>query len=182
MWLLGVRGVTLVAIDITPDRDHEETQEIARVPALYNFMIARTEPSRLGEWLRSSLLRNLDDRPTGLPWGHLIRPEDWHALTFDDLVAILLTEASGEEARRLVQRAEAEARQPERREQISEERLRSRLLELPPERQPELVKRLLASTAGGRPLVAADVAARLSASLSAAKLLASHSAAPLHAA
>jgi hypothetical protein len=33
VWLLGVRGVTLVAIDISPDRDPAETREIARVPA-----------------------------------------------------------------------------------------------------------------------------------------------------
>jgi hypothetical protein len=32
VWLLGVRGVTLVAIDISPDREHADTQEIAQVP------------------------------------------------------------------------------------------------------------------------------------------------------
>lgn len=156
-------------------------QEIARVSALYNFAVARTEPSRLGEWLKSSLLKNLDERPTGLPWGQLIGLEDWRALAFDDLAAILLTEVSGEEAQRLVRRAEAEARRPERREQISEERLRSHLPELPSERRAELLARLLDSTEG-RPLVAAEVAARLSASLPTAELTASRRAAPMLAA
>jgi hypothetical protein len=33
VWLLGVRGVTLVAIDISPEREQADTEEIARVPA-----------------------------------------------------------------------------------------------------------------------------------------------------
>ncbi|HEV7506931.1 MAG TPA: hypothetical protein VGS07_18720 [Thermoanaerobaculia bacterium] len=157
-------------------------QEIARIPALYNFLIARTDPAKLGEWLKSSLVRTVDDRPTGLPWESLIRPEDWRALSFGDLAEILLTEASGEEARTLVQRAETEARRPERREQISEKRLQSCLGALPAERRPALLARLLRGPDGSRSLVAPEVAARLSASLSAAELLATGAAAPLLAA
>ncbi|HEX4960922.1 MAG TPA: hypothetical protein VF173_08795 [Thermoanaerobaculia bacterium] len=154
-------------------------QEIARIPALYNFLIARTDPAKLGEWLKSGLLKKVDDRPTGLPWDQLIRPEDWRALSFDDLTELLLTEATGEEARRLVQRAEAEARQPERREQISEDRLH----DVRAERRPELLARLLAGPSGERPLVAPEVAARLSISLSLTELLATAgTAAPLLAA
>jgi hypothetical protein len=32
VWLLGVRGTEVVAIDITPDREHAATRELARVP------------------------------------------------------------------------------------------------------------------------------------------------------
>jgi hypothetical protein len=158
-------------------------QEITRIPALYNFLIARTDPAKLGEWLKSGLLKKVDDLPTGLPWEQLIRPEDWRALSFDDLTELLLTEATGEEARSLVQRAEAEARLPERREQISEDRLRSRLHDVRAERRPVLLARLLAGPNGERPLVAPEVAARLSTSFSLAELLATTgTAAPLLAA
>jgi hypothetical protein len=157
-------------------------QEIGRIPAVYNLLVARTDPAKLGEWLKSSLLKQVDDRPTGLPWEQLIGPEDWRALCFDDLVEILLTEAASEESRMLVQRAEAEARQPERREQIAGERLRSRLLELPTDHLPPLLARLLGGPGGERPLVAAGVAARESASFSLSELLATGAAAPLLAA
>ena len=146
-------------------------QEIARIPSLYNFLIARTDPAKLGEWLKSGLLKKVDDRPTGLPWDQLIRPEDWRALSFDDLTELLLTEVTGEEARWLVQRAEAEARQPERREQISEELLQRRLQDLPAAHRPALLARLRGGPENGRPLIAPQTAARLSAALSLAELL-----------
>jgi hypothetical protein len=157
-------------------------QEIARIPALFNFLIARSDPARLGEWIESSLLKQVDERPTGLPWDRLIRPEDWHALSFDDLTKILLSETTGEEARTIVRRAEEEARQQGRREQIPENRLLGQLRGLPAERRPVLLARLQGGPRSGRPLVAVDVAARASASLSLAELLSTGAAAPLLAA
>jgi hypothetical protein len=154
-------------------------QEVGRIPAVYNFLIARTDPARLGEWLKSSLLKQVDDRPTGLPWEQLIRPEDWRALSFADLADVLLTDAAGEESALLVRRAEAEARRPERREQISEERLLRRLSELPDQRRPALLAHLLGGPDTERPLVASAVAARLSSSWSISDLLAAGAAAPL---
>lgn len=184
---LAFKGAGLLAFSgaigtyLPTDRLPSE-QEIVRVPALYNFLIARADPARLGEWLRCSLLKKVEDHPTGLPWDRLIRSEDWHALSFDDLTEIVLTEVTGEEARKLVERAEVEARRSERQEQIPEERLLNRLRDLPDERRPALLVRLLGTAEGQRPLVAIDVAARRSAELSLPELLTASTAAPLLAA
>lgn len=157
-------------------------QELARVPVIYNLLAARADPAALGEWIHSNLLRQVAERPTGLAWDRLLRPEDWHALSFDDLARILLAAAAGEEAHAILRLAEGEARRPERHERIAEERLRRYWDELAPERRPALLARLLGSPEAGRSLVAPETAARLSAALGAPALLASGAAAHLLAA
>lgn len=156
-----------------------DEQELARVPVLYNLLAARAHPVTLAEWIESSLLKQVSERPTGLDWERLIRPEDWRGIPFGSLAGILLAEVAGEEAAALLQQAEAEARRPERQEVIAEERLRSRWNDLAVERRAALLARLLGSPQAGRPLVASVTAARLSASLSLPALLASGAAARL---
>ncbi|HKI06093.1 MAG TPA: hypothetical protein VKK31_29205 [Thermoanaerobaculia bacterium] len=154
-------------------------QEISRIPAIYNMLAARTDPARLGEWLRTSLLKQVNERPTGLAWDLLIRPEDWHGLAFGDLAEILVADAASDEARTLLRLAEGEARRPERRELVSEDWLRQRWSGLAALERPALLARLLGSPETGRSLVAAEVAARLSSSVPLSDLLAASPAASL---
>ena len=147
-------------------------QELSRIPILYNFLDARTDPARLGEWIKSWLLKQIADRPTGLDWSQLIRPEDWRSLAFGDLVEILVSGASSEEGRMLVRLAEMEARCPERREIVSDEWLRKRWSELPAQERPSFLARLLGSREIGRSLVESGAALRLSASLTLSELAA----------
>jgi hypothetical protein len=83
--------------------------EIARVPAIYLLLATSKDPSIFGEWIKSSLLKNLSEQPTGLPWDRLIRPEDWQSLSPEDLYDIVLARAPGKEAQAIGGLAKAEA-------------------------------------------------------------------------
>jgi hypothetical protein len=60
VWLIGVRGTELVAVDITPDADHASTREIAQVPATWEPSI---DSQALARWGRVEMLVPRGDRP-----------------------------------------------------------------------------------------------------------------------